>query len=411
MFNLTDDCFGHAWMANGTATTSMGAVNIIGPTWNTHTTCNNWLDRGMYRGYVYWEMYQSVPMMNYGKAYMLEQLPEEENQTINEITFRTFIDFGTPDLWIRTGFPRTIVTGLAYGYSDMSRYISVRDSLGDVVDHGLVSWTANGSRWVLEPDDDGGVPTGLSSVSGNKLDVVVSGNNLIPLQTLIPWTTGTTGSLVITEIKPDIPTDGTQGDKIELYNSGATTVDLQGWIVTDLDGYDIPFVTESCLLYSQQLAVIEFLGPMGEQSITRKPYGVLIESQAIPDFSSLEAVAALRNPLGQIVDSLAWTDLTGASSTNAASDMSKVTGSTSPIQVLDSGWWNAPDEITQDTYEQYAVDWSPFAGMGGNGSIQRCNIATPDGKGNFTVQSDPGFGSYYHTSASVAGAEKKGVLH
>jgi hypothetical protein len=400
LFDTEDDCFAHAMMALGSSSVSMGAVGIIGPTWNTHTTFNNWLDRGMYRGYVYWDIYQAGSMMDYGKMYMLEQFPEPENEVYNEIEFRTFLCFGTPDMWIRTGVPSNPVVGLAYGNDSMQRFISVRDDSGNVVDSGLVSFSANGQRWVLPTDENGGVATGLSLVPGNAVDVVVSGKNQIPHHSILPWSTGTTGTILITELKPDIPTDGTQGDKIELYNADTHAIDLQGWIVTDMDGYDIPFVSSSCLLNARQLAVVEFVGPQGTESVSHTAYGLYIRSVAVPDFSSLEGVASLRDARGHIVDSLAWQNRSGSASSNCAIDMSKLTAPTSPITVDSGGWWTGPDTVGQDTFEANAIDWSPFEGMGGDGSMQRCSESFPDGPGNFTTQVQTGFGSYWHSNAN-----------
>lgn len=411
MFNTTEDCFGHAWMAHGTPQTPMGAVGIIGPTWNTHTTYNNWMDRGMYRGYVYWNVCRSAPFMDYGKVYMRDQFPEPEHSEYVEITFRTYVDFGTPDMWIRLGMPSEPHISLAYDNSSNSKYITVRNGFGDLVDNAMVSWSANGNRWAMMTDDSAGVPCGFSSVTGNLIDVVVTGENLIPSHILLPWRVNTTsGSLIITEIKPDVPTTGTQGDKIELYNAGLATVDLRDWTVSDLDGYDGSFVRGSASLAPQQLVVIEFVGPAGVEQITPKPYGLYITSQELPDFSSQEDIAVLRAPNGKIMDSLAWHDLSGFSSSNVAIDLSKVTAPTSTMTVDAAGWWAGPDTVTQSDYESNTIDWSPFSGNDGTGSIQRSSIGSPDGPGNFTIQISTGFGSYYHLSSKLCDSQQNQEL-
>lgn len=43
------NCFGEAWMKQGTVSVSKGSVGFIGPTWNTHTQFNNVMDKGIYR--------------------------------------------------------------------------------------------------------------------------------------------------------------------------------------------------------------------------------------------------------------------------------------------------------------------------------------------------------------------------
>ncbi|MCX7835157.1 MAG: C25 family cysteine peptidase [bacterium] len=43
------NCFGEAWMRQGSISVSKGSVGFIGPTWNTHTQFNNTMDVGLYR--------------------------------------------------------------------------------------------------------------------------------------------------------------------------------------------------------------------------------------------------------------------------------------------------------------------------------------------------------------------------
>ncbi len=397
MFETPDDCWGQAMLRVGSPHAPNGAVAVIGPTWNTHTTQNNWLDRGMYRGYVYNDMYRACQMMNYGKLYMQQQFPNPEDQPYVEVNFRTYLLFGTPDLWIRTGIPQTLRVRLAYAGNSMQRYIAVREGSGAIPDAALISYTVDGWRRVFPADEYGGIPVDPEPASCDTIQTIVSGKNLIPLQTNLEWSvSGDDGRLLITEIKPDIPTDGTTGDTVELYNPGTEDIDLRGWILSDLDGYDTPFVDAPVLLQSEHIAVIEFAGPAAEEEITTTAYGVHIISREMPDFSSQEDVVALRDPHGHVVDCLAWNDGSGSGSTNVAGDLSRLTGPTTPLEINTGGWWDGPDTITQENYETYSIDWSPFAGNGGPGSIQRSWEGSPDGAGSFTVQSDTGFGAYTH---------------
>jgi Peptidase family C25 len=400
MFESLDECWGHAMMAHGSVTTPMGSVGIIGPTWNTHTTYNNWIDRGIYRGYVYWDVYRSTPMMDYGKLYMADYFPEPEHEDFIDVHFRTYLNFGTPDMWVRTGYPLETITGLAFANNAMDRYVVARDGLGNIVDAATISWSANHIRKVYPADEYGGAPIDLESVENNQVRVVIAGKNLIPVDTLLPWIpTGSTGSVIITEIKPDVLTEAENGDTVELCNLNGSPVDLNGWILSDLDGYDTPFVDMEAVLQPMQLAVVVFAGPQYEEQIIPMPYGLKIISREIPDFSSLEDVAVLRDPLGAVTDCVAWHDLSGTGSTNVAGDLSRMTPPTSPFDINDGGWWDGPDTVNQSNYEQYSVDWSPFAGNGGDGTIQRSWTGSPDGKGNFTVQSQTGFGLYQHSES------------
>lgn len=410
LFNTDDDCWGHALMSHGSASVSMGAVAVIGPTWNTHTTYNNWMDRGMYRGYCLWDINRSGPIMDYGRSYVIENFPGSEHDVYVDQHCRTYVHFGTPDMWVRMSMPHYVAAGLGYANNGMDRYLSLRDTSGALVPNAQVSWEANGVRHVAVADENGGVLIDETTIHNDNLRVVVTGKNLVPLQVDLAWEPhGSTGDVLITEIKPDIATTGTTGDMVELYNAGTAAVDLYGWILSDLDGYDTPFVDMSAVIQPQQLAVIEFVGPAAEEEIIPQPYGLLIKSREVPDFSSLEDVAVLRDPQGRPADALAWHDGSGTSSTNLAWDLTYLAGPESPFTMLDGGWWDAPDTVLPEEYETYAIDWSPFAGMGGDGSIQRASVSSPDGVSDWTLSVDPAFGQYSHDSFQAAGMMSNSV--
>lgn len=400
LYNTDDDCWGHSLMAHGSATVPMGAVAVVGPTWNTHTTYNNWMDRGMYRGYCLWDVIRSGPMMDYGKAYVIQTFPLPEDEVYVDQTCRTYLLFGTPDMWVRMSYPHTVVPGLAYAGNGMSRYLALRDTGGSLVANAQVSWTANGQRHVDVSDEAGGVLISETSIPDDHLRFVVTGRNLVPYSGTLAWAVDEPdGSVIITEVKPDIATTGTEGDMVELFNPQSYAIDLNGWILSDLDGYDTPFVHSSAVLQPQQIAVVEFVGPVAlEEAVIPQPYGLLIRSLEIPDFSSLEDVVVLRDPLGWIVDSMAYHDNSGTSSTDLAWDMTYIAGPNSPFEVREGGWWNAPDIVTAEEYEQYAIDWSPFAGMGGDGSLQRATVSFPDSRDDWTIAVDTSFGFYTHQS-------------
>jgi len=215
--------------------------------------------------------------------------------------------------------------------------------------------------------------------------------------------------MIITEIKPDILTSGTAGDKVEIVNlETETTINLKNWTIGDLDGYDVPFTNQNALLEPESIAVIEFVGPLGAESVTPTAYGLLITSTAIIGLSSLEDTIVLRNTTGRVRDAVCWHNGTGIGSTNETNDMSKLTLPTSTVAMGFRGWWTGPDEVTREEYESLAVDWSAFAGVGGPGSIQRTGIpgsGVYDSPDFFTVSSTTSFGIYeippYSTSQQL----------
>jgi gingipain K len=100
MFDGYSECFGHAWMVHGSLQNKQGAVAFMGPTWNTRTTINNWIDRGLYRGFCYHNITRSSPVFNYGKFYAYEHFLGTEYM-INDIPthVREYVLFGNPDMW------------------------------------------------------------------------------------------------------------------------------------------------------------------------------------------------------------------------------------------------------------------------------------------------------------------------
>ncbi len=403
LYNTDDDCWGHSLMAHGSPTVPMGAVAVVGPTWNTHTTYNNWMDRGIYRGYCLWDVMRSGPMLDYGKAYVIEEFVDPAHAVYVDQHCRTYLLFGTPDMWVRMSYPHTVVAGLAYAGNGMERYLALRDTGGSVVNNAQVSWTANERRYVDVSDESGGVLISEMSIPDDHLRFVVTGRNLVPFHGDLPWTPQIPdGYPIITEIKPDIATTGTTGDMVELYNPQSFPIDLNGWILSDLSGYDTPFVHSTAFLQPDQIAVVEFVGPVAlQEQVIPQPYGLLIRSLELPDFSSLEDVVVLRDPEGWVADSMAYHDNTGIAATDLAWDMTYIAGPNSPFELREGGWWNAPDVVAPEQYELYAVDWSPFAGMGGDGSIQRATVSFPDGSADWTIAIQTGFGLYTHQIRSA----------
>ena len=216
---------------------------------------------------------------------------------------------------------------------------------------------------------------------------------MVPFTDTIDLTMGAQGRLLVTEVKPDINTDGILGDMVELYNADDISIDLKNMIITDLDLYDIPFITESLILEPGQFAVITFVGPKGTELVTAQSYGYDIDSRALPDFDSDEDQCVLRNAVGQILDAMAWHDNDGQPATrNDYRDLSRFTPPTSLVDVRLDGWWDAPDDVLDTEYAQYTVNWELFAGTGGPGSMQRVTYEELDDLTSFEAREETTWG-------------------
>ncbi|MBN1552867.1 hypothetical protein JW979_15440 [bacterium] len=400
MFDGYSECFGHAWVTLGTPTSPKGAVAFMGPTWNTRTTINNWIDRGIYRGFCYHDITRSSPAYNYGKLYAYNHFIGTQYMT-NDIPthLREYVLFGNPDLWWRTDIPRSATVYHAWPPDSSNYGIVVIDDNGKKVSNAQVSFLKDNERRVYITDSGGGCKVFMDDVT-DPISYTLTGWNLLPCSGFwtIPETAGSDGDLVITEIKPDIETTGNAGDLVEIANlEQELAVNLKLWTIGDLDGYDLPFVTEDALLGPHKIAVIEFVGPEGEDTITEMDYGLYITSRAIIGLSSLEDTAVLRNTDGRVRDAVCWHNGTGIGSTNETYDLSKLTLPSSSVRMGFRGWWTGSDEVTREEYESLTVDWSDFAGNGGPGSIQRIGIpgsGVYDSPDYFTVSADTNFGIY-----------------
>ncbi len=402
MFDGYTECFGHAWMALGTPAEPKGAVAFMGPTWNTRTTINNWIDRGIYRGFCYHNITRSGPAFNYGKIYAYTHFLGTQYMT-NDIPthMREYILFGNPDLFWRTDIPRTANVYHAWPPDAIGHGIVIIDDTGKKVANAQISFLKDNERRVYVTNSGGGCFIQMDDIT-EPISCTITGWNLIPVfSTFDLPPEGDDGDLVITEVKPDIQTTGTTGDKVEIANLELeTTVNLKGWTIGDLDGYDVPFVEQDAFLGPQKIAVIEFVGFEGVESVEMTSYGLLIKSRSVIGLSSEEDTCILRNTIGRIRDAICWHNRTGIGSTNVSIDMSKLTQPTTSVSMGFRAWWTGPDEVTQETYELYAIDWSSFAGPGGPdspGSIQRIGIpgsGVYDSPAYFRVAAGTNFGVY-----------------
>ncbi len=399
MFDGYSDCFGHSWMVHGSPGNMQGAVAFMGPTYNTRTTVNNWLDRGMYRGFCYHDITRSSAVYNYGKTYMHNHFlgtPYMTNDVPTHI--KEYVLFGNPDLWWRTSPPITAEVYNAWCPNSRGEGIVVIDTEGRKLPNAQVCFLKDNEQRVYVTDSGGGCQVYMGDIT-EPAPCTVTGWNLLPCDgTFSLPEAGDDGDIIITEVKPDIEMSGTAGDRVEIANLEiALAVNLKGWTIGDLDGYDRPFVNQDAVLGPRKVAVIEIVGYHGEETVTETAYGLYITSRSMVGLSSLEDSCMVRNTDGRIRDGIYWHNGSGIGSTNESLDMSKLTQPTTTLAMGFRGWWTGPDEVTQEMYETYAIDWSMYAGNGGPGSIQRIGlpgVGVYDSPSYFMVSINENFGSY-----------------
>ncbi|MCD4653200.1 lamin tail domain-containing protein [bacterium] len=413
MFDGYTASFAHTWMTMGSPTNHLGAVAFMGPTFNTRTIINNWIDRGIYRGYCYHDIVRSAPVFVYGKLYAHHYLydydpsgqSQEDFRENLETHLREYVLHGTPDMWWRTDMPGYAQVHTAWTPGSDRDGIVIIDEFGNRVPDCQVSFIKDSEHRIYVTDGGGGIKVFMRDIS-SPIPATVTGHNLFPLfTTYIPQEEGEDGDIMITEFKPDIQTTGTAGDKVELYNNDVSSVNLNGWTIGDLDGYDLQFVTIDAILEPGEIAVVELVGFEGTQSVTNTTYGLLIISTAQPGLSSMEDAIVLRNTNGRVRDSICYHNASGIGSTDATYDMSKLTQPGTGLRMGSGGWWTGPDDVAREQYESLAVDWSSYAGNGGPGSIIRNTIPASgayDRPDYFTVSSTEEFGSFTPTRSDAS---------
>jgi len=370
-FNQSYDCFGETWMKLGSPTELRGAVVFIGPTGNTHTTYNNWLDRGIYGGLAWYKINRFAVAVNYGKMFMRDHFWGTPDEWRVESMAREYAVFGVPDTIWRTRLPVDLWVGTGFCRNSMGVTVRVRYPAGENIRYALVKLAWDDVVKAGYTDRDGiiefEVPTGLNR---DQLNITVTAQDGLPYVHEL-YFPDITGDLLITELKSDIEATGDAGDLVELYNQGAVPVNLRGWSLSDLDMSDPSFMTNDLELAPGEFAVIEFAGNSAFPFVQNTDYGVFIRADLTPDFSSSEDLIVLRDPRGRVVDCLAYHNGDGTASRNKAVDLSRLTGRTSALDRQEGGYWGGPDVVSQDEYELLTIDWSAYAGNGGEGSITR----------------------------------------
>lgn len=207
--------------------------------------------------------------------------------------------------------------------------------------------------------------------------------------------------ILITEVIPNVTTNATRGDVVELFNSGPDPVDLTGWILTDLDPNPVAGVLQDATFAPLALglptlapgafAVIDFVDISGTASWQATNYGLRIVAPLTAGsfLGSERDELLLADAAHTPVDFVAWSDSNTTVPADSYQDLAAVTGPTFGYGLVPgTAAWNGPDSIGSDA-EYYAatVDFTAFSSVStwGGGAIRRrstngvFDVADPDG--------------------------------
>lgn len=207
--------------------------------------------------------------------------------------------------------------------------------------------------------------------------------------------------ILITEVIPNVTTNATRGDVVELFNSGPDPVDLTGWILTDLDPNPVAGVLQDATFAPPALnlpplapgafAVVDFVDNTGTASWQATNYGLRIVAPLTAGsfLGSERDELLLADATHTPVDFVAWSDSNTSVPTDSYQDLAAVTAPTFGYGLVPGpAAWNGPDAIASDAdYYAATVDFTAFASVStwGGGVIRRRStngvfaVAEPDG--------------------------------
>lgn len=184
MFNTSGgNCFGEEWVKLGTTSSPRGAIAFIGATSNSHTTYNNYLDKGLYVG-----MYREgleTPGQGLLKGKMIMYLTFGAADPWVEYHYRLFCTLGDASVHIWKDVPLAVSVNhpvsVPLAYSD--NVITVTHSLTTLpVFNAQVTITGDSVFASGYTDSTGKVTLGITPVSLDSLTVTVRGMDVIPYQ-------------------------------------------------------------------------------------------------------------------------------------------------------------------------------------------------------------------------------------
>jgi Lamin Tail Domain len=239
---------------------------------------------------------------------------------------------------------------------------------------------------------------------------------------------GASAQVLITEIHPDVLIAESDGDRVEIFNSGSGAVDLTNWVLTDLDptaqhtdplgeGTFAPVSLGVPALQPGEFCVVTFASPEAPDTSTwtSQPHGLDITIELEPSFHRKGDCVALFEPGGDLVDSVCY-GVSGEVPSYEPSDMRALTlpdANGYALGVLDNqtGWAGLDNVSLISTLMRYAVDFSAYGveTPTGSGSIQRINVGphwmegVPDGADFFVVTDIAGATLGAHTFDSTDG--------
>jgi len=252
-FDVSENgCFGERWMTLGSTGNPRGAAGFIGPTWNTHTSYNDVLDKGIYHSLLDTLKLELSPILVSGKMVAYNQFQPYFVQDPNVIEvvrtmFNQYVNLSDPELDLFTGMPwRPQIEHPIYailGTHPMT--FTVTNGAGQGVGGVRVCAFVDTSSFTVGVTDSDGQATldiTVLSVEDSVL-VTVSSSNVFPSQVTIP--VSPSGVLVLHDsvmIRDEAQGNGdgylNPGEQVDLHEivvnlGNATAMDVHATLSTE----------------------------------------------------------------------------------------------------------------------------------------------------------------------------------
>ncbi|MBE0571467.1 MAG: T9SS type A sorting domain-containing protein [Ignavibacteriaceae bacterium] len=182
----TNNNFGEAWLEIGDENNPKGACGFIGPTSNTHTAYNNWLDKGIYIGMFDEGLGSPGEALLRGKFYMYEVFGGADYFV--GYHYRIYNILGDPSLHIWKDTPRNITVNytdtVGVGSSQVSLLVTESGTGAPIAD-ALVCISGPNIYLVETTLANGTAIINLSTQTTGDLNITVSGGRAIPFEGII----------------------------------------------------------------------------------------------------------------------------------------------------------------------------------------------------------------------------------
>ncbi|MBI5472722.1 MAG: T9SS type A sorting domain-containing protein, partial [Ignavibacteriae bacterium] len=222
------NCFGEAWLELGTVAAPRGCVTFVGPTSNTHTTYNNKIDIGIYKGMFQEGMETPGQALQRGRMYMYSVFG---NERWVEYQTRVYCILGDPSLHVWKDVPKPVTltsrTRIPLGYNQVE--VIVTDSVSRLpVPNAEVCIAGDSVYTTAFTDAEGRAILAITPEIVDTLTVLVRGGNVIPSEgtiVIMPESqhVGFAADPVVTD------TDGNHDGLLNPSEHGTVSFALKNW--------------------------------------------------------------------------------------------------------------------------------------------------------------------------------------